>query len=230
MFSRTTTSILIFGAVCAAALGCQRSSPAATGPAAAEERNDNGRLAPIQRIERVITKMERLRLGEMEVPREDGELLRLLVRSIDARHVVEIGTSTGYSALWLCAGLEETDGNLTTFEIDPDRARLARQHFAEAGVTDRVTLILGDAHREVGTLSETIDLVFIDADKDGYLDYLQQLLPLVREGGIIAAHNMNWPRPDPRYISAITTDTSLHTIFLNMDRRGMSVTQKRSPR
>jgi predicted O-methyltransferase YrrM len=167
------------------------------------------------------------RRGMMNVPAEDGRLLRILAESIDARHVVELGTSNGYSGIWFGLALRNTGGKLTTYEIDADRASLARENFKRAGVTGLVTLVEGDAHAEVVKLKEPIDLLFIDADKDGYLDYLNKLLPLVRPGGLIAAHNMNRPSPDPRYVEAITTNPDLETIFLNMHAAGMAVTLKK---
>jgi predicted O-methyltransferase YrrM len=179
------------------------------------------------RILRAIDRMESGHLGVMSVPRADGELLRSLVLGQRAMHVVEIGTSTGYSGLWLLLGLLETGGRLTTFEFDAGRARKAREIFAEAGMADRVVLVEGDAHEKVSTLKAGIDLVFIDADKEGYLDYLKKLLPLVRPGGLVVAHNMQFPRPDPRYLKAVTTDPALSTVFLNMDGPGVGVTQKK---
>ena len=101
----------------------------------------------------------------LNVPVADGKLLRLLTESAGAKNVVEVGTSTGYSGLWLCLALEATGGHLTTFEIDPRRAAQARQHFAEAGVEDLVTIIEGDAHQTLKRWRDPIDLAFIDADK-----------------------------------------------------------------
>jgi predicted O-methyltransferase YrrM len=167
------------------------------------------------------------RRGMMNVPVEDGRLLRLLTETIDAKNVVEIGTSNGYSAIWLCLGLRRTGGKLTTFEIDAGRAALARENFRRAGVEEMVTLIEGDAHEEVARLSEPIDLVFLDADKRGYPDYLNKLLPLVRPGGLIVAHNMVRPAPDPDYLEAITASPGLETLFLNMDSAGVAVTLKK---
>ncbi len=146
------------------------------------------------------------RWGNMNVPVLDGRLLRVLVESINAKHVVEIGTSNGYSGLWLCLALRTTGGKLTTYEIDRRRAALARENFKRAGVDQLVTLVEGDAHVEAPKRSEPIDLLFIDADKGGYPDYLNKLLPLVRPGGLIVAHNMRSPAPDPRYVNAITTN------------------------
>jgi predicted O-methyltransferase YrrM len=105
------------------------------------------------------------RRGMMNVPPEDGRLLRLLTEATGAKNVVEIGTSNGYSALWLCLGLRTTHGKLITFEIDPYRASLARKNFKRAGIEQLVTLIEGDAHKEVIKLKETIDILFLDADK-----------------------------------------------------------------
>ena len=167
------------------------------------------------------------RPGMMNVPVADGRLLRVLTESIGAKHVVEIGTSNGYSGIWLCLALRTTGGRLTTYEIDARRAALARENFKRAGVDEIVTLVEGDAHEEVAKLTEPVDLVFLDADKPGYIDYLNKLLPLVRPGGLIVAHNMVRPAPDPAYIKAITTNPDLETIFLNMQAAGVSVTLKK---
>jgi predicted O-methyltransferase YrrM len=167
------------------------------------------------------------RPGNMNVPIEDGRLLRILAESVNAKHVVELGTSNGYSAIWLCLALRTTGGRLTTYEIDARRAALARANFKRAGVDHLVTLVEGDAHKEVTKLKEPIDLLFIDADKEGYLDYLNKLLPLVRPGGLIVAHNMRRPAPDPKFVEAITTNPDLETVFLNMHAAGVGVTLKK---
>jgi predicted O-methyltransferase YrrM len=167
------------------------------------------------------------RQGMMNVSPEDGRLLRLLTETTEAKHVVEIGTSNGYSAIWICLGLLNTGGTVTTHELDPGRAALARKNFRRAGVDNIVTLVEGDAHREATKLKEQIDILFLDADKPGYIDYLNKLLPLVRPGGLIVAHNMVYPPPDPRYIKAITTNPGLETIFLHMNAAGIGVTLKK---
>jgi caffeoyl-CoA O-methyltransferase len=167
------------------------------------------------------------RRGNMNVPREDGRLLRLLAEASNAKHVVEIGTSTGYSGIWFCLALRTTGGKLTTFEIDHHRAEIARENFKRAGVDKLVTLIEGDAHQELAKLKDPIDIVFIDADKQGYSDYLAKTLPLVRPGGLILAHNMRAPVPDQKFVEAITRNPELETLFLNMDGPGMGVTLKK---
>jgi caffeoyl-CoA O-methyltransferase len=164
--------------------------------------------------------------GMMNVPVEDGRFLRLLAESIGAKQIVEIGTSNGVSGLWQCLALKTTGGKLTTFEIDPERAALARQNFKKAGVDDIVTLIEGDAHEKVAQVQGPVDLCFIDADKEGYTDYLTKLLPKVRPGGLIVAHNITPGMADPKFLAAITTNPNLETVFYQQG-GGVSVTLKK---
>ncbi|UCG58689.1 MAG: O-methyltransferase [Phycisphaerales bacterium] len=163
------------------------------------------------------------RRGMMNVPVEDGRLLRLLTEAVGAKHVIEIGTSNGYSGIWFCLALQKTGGKLTTHEIDSRRASLARENFKRAGVDKLVTLVEGDAHENVTKLKGTIDVVFIDADKEGYTDYLNKLLPLVRPGGLILAHNISPRMADPKFLEAITQNPDLESMLHGQ----MSVTLKK---
>jgi predicted O-methyltransferase YrrM len=166
--------------------------------------------------------------GKHNVSLEDGRLLRLLTEATDAKQVVEIGTANGYSAIWFCLALRNTGGRLTTHEIDAELAALARENFGRAGVDQMVTLVEGDAHEEVTRLRGPIDILFLDADKTGYIDYLDKLLPLVRPGGLVLAHNMQPGMADPRYVDAITSDPDLETIFLHKSLwSGVGVTLKK---
>lgn len=176
-----------------------------------------------KKILAVMDRMVRNSETYLSVPREDGEALWVLTEAAGAKRVAEIGTSTGFSGLWFCMALTATGGHLTTFEIDHHRATEALRHFKEAGVADRVTLIEGDAHENVKKLQGPIDVVFIDADKGGYVDYLQKVLPLVRPGGLILAHNIDMA---PDYVRAITTNPDLQTIFY-MQGAGLGVTLKK---
>ena len=179
------------------------------------------------RILSVLDEVDHHRQGTSSVPREDGRMLRLLAEAVGAKTVVEIGTSNGYSGLWFSLALARTGGHLTTYEIDPGRFELARANFAKAGVDPEITQILGNAHSEVVKLQNPIDILFIDADKTGYLDYLTKLLPLVRPGGLILAHNMASPPPDPAFIKAITTNPELETLFVNMHDQGLGISLKK---
>jgi len=159
---------------------------------------------------------------------EEGRLLRVLTAAAGAKHVVEIGTSNGYTALWFCLALQTTGGKLTTYEIDPYRISMARENFKRAGVSHLVTIVAGDAHKTVTELSEPIDILFIDADKAGYFDYLNKLLTLVRPGGLILAHNTTDLASEMQdYLKAVTTNPALETIFLYKDAGGISVTLKK---
>ena len=142
----------------------------------------------------------------------NGRMLRMLVETTGAKNVVEIGTSTGYSGLWTCLGLRNTGGRMTTFEIDPGRAGQARKHFDEAGVGGLVDIVVGNAHEKLAQVKGPIDLVFLDADKEGYASYLKALLPLVRPGGLITADNIAMA---PEYVKAVTTDPQLETVFFD---------------
>lgn len=175
----------------------------------------------------VLEGMEGRSRGMLSVPRDDGRLLRLLVESTGAKNVVELGTSHGYSAVWMALALQKVGGRLTTFEIDAERAKLARENFKQAGVEKVVTLVEGDAHKEVARVEGPVDVVFLDADKEGYIDYLNQLLPRVRPGGLVVAHNIDPGRADPRYIEAITRNPDLDSVFGNFGAGGVSLTLKK---
>ncbi len=166
--------------------------------------------------------------GMDSVSREEGRLLRLLTEATNAKRVVEIGTSNGHSAIWFCLALRTTGGRLITHEIDPEKVALARDNFKRAGVEELVTIVEGDAHQEVLRLDEPIDILFLDADKSGYIDYLEKLLPLIRPGGLVVADNMSPVMADPRYLEAITSNPDLETIFLHKSYTGgVGVTLKK---
>lgn len=173
-----------------------------------------------KRILEVAESVER----HLNVPREDGRLIRLLAESIGAKTAVEFGTSTGYSGLWFALALRKTGGRLTTYEYDPGRAETARANFKRAGVDSLITVIVGDAHETAKNLKGPIDIVFIDADKEGYRDYLDKVLPHVRPGGLILAHNIGRIGQNPDYMRAVTENPALETIRMNQE---MAVTLKK---
>jgi caffeoyl-CoA O-methyltransferase len=173
--------------------------------------------------------LSRMRQGPRyaNVPTTDGRLLRLLTETINAQRVVEIGMSTGESALWFAIALRATGGTLITHEINPRMIEIARRNFEMAGIDDIITIIEGDAHETVLQHTEPIDILFLDADKEGYIDYLNKLLPLVRPGGLIIAHNMDQRSAHPPFVEAITQNPELETTFLMMQGSGVSVTMKK---
>ena len=183
-----------------------------------------------EKILKVLEEIAQTDNTQLLVALEDARLLRMLAESTGARNVVEIGTYKGYSALWFCLALRNTGGRITTHEINAKNVALAQANFKKAGVEDLVTIVEGDAHETVTKLKGPIDILFMDADKPGFADYLKKLLPLVRPGGLILAHNTtNTGRQMPDYFTAVTTNPNLDSIFLGQQSIGIGVTLKKTP-
>jgi predicted O-methyltransferase YrrM len=178
---------------------------------------------------RILAALEEARKGQRfaNVSEADGRLLRQLTEAVGAKRVVELGTSTGESGLWFAMALRKTGGHLYTHDIDPGRIAVARENFRRAGVDDLITIVEGNAHETAVKDTEPIDILFIDAEKEAYSAYLHELLPLVRPGGLILAHNMRQPPPDPRYIESITTSPELDSSFVLMEGGGIGITLKK---
>jgi predicted O-methyltransferase YrrM len=142
------------------------------------------------RVRKILDEMESKIGRYWSTPRKDAEFLHLMVKATRAVDVLEVGTSQGYSAIWMGLALEETGGRLTTIEIDSKRHNVAEKNVRDAGLAGRITLIRGDAHREIPALKGPFDFVFLDADKDGQMDYFNKLYPKkLAPGGMIAVHN-----------------------------------------
>lgn len=140
----------------------------------------------------------------------EGRLLKMMVAVTGARRVLELGTFTGYSALAMAEALPD-DGRLVTIEKNDEMEQAIRANLPLAPHGARVELMVGDALDVIPTLTDTFDLVFIDADKRLYSDYLELLLPHCRRGALILADNTLWdgkvldpePRPSDRQTRAI---------------------------
>jgi caffeoyl-CoA O-methyltransferase len=120
-----------------------------------------------------------------------GRLLEFLVYALEARSVLEIGTFSGYSALAMAEGLPP-DGRIVTLELDERHADVARRAIAASPYAERIEIILGPALKSLRRLPGPFDFVFIDADKQRYLDYYEAVLPKLSEHGLIAADNTLW--------------------------------------
>lgn len=132
-------------------------------------------------------------LALMQVAPEQGALLTLLVRLCGARRAVEVGTFTGYSAISIARGLAP-GGRLLCCDVSEEWTAIARRYFAKAGVAERIDLVIAPAIETLAALprDETIDFVFIDADKPNYRRYYDELLPRVRPGGLVVFDNVLW--------------------------------------
>ena len=125
------------------------------------------------------------------VDAEVGALLRVLATAIGATRMLEVGTAIGYSGVWL-AGALPTDGMLFTMEVNPERARVARDNFVRAGLANRVSVIVGDAQRMLAKVAGPFDLIFQDGDKRQYSPMLDRLAELLRPGGLLITDNVLW--------------------------------------
>lgn len=125
------------------------------------------------------------------VDAEVGALLRIQATAIGATRILEVGTAIGYSGIWLARALQP-GGMLITIERDPERASEAKANFLRAGVSDRVSVMVGDASRTIAKLSGPFDLIFQDADKQQYGALLDPLLALLRPRGVLMTDNVLW--------------------------------------
>lgn len=141
----------------------------------------------MQIYEQILKQLERTAKHYTNIAPENGKFLSILTRSIHAKYVLEVGTSNGYSAIWFAAALKETSGKLITLENDPIRAQEAQSNLNEAGLDDIVSIRVGNALDEISKCNVTFDLVFLDAEKGEYLQYLNLALPNIRPGGLIIA-------------------------------------------
>ena len=129
--------------------------------------------------------------GGMNVPEADGKALYDIIVKHGYKSALEIGTSNGYSGMWIAWALSKTGGKLITIEIDQQRYREALEYFDKAGLRKFIDARLGDAHELVPALAGSFDFVFCDADKEWYTNYLKAALPKIKVGGCFAAHNVS---------------------------------------
>ena len=231
-----TLSLLVGLVVCGTAMDTWAQGPGRRGPGGPPPgmggQPSSFEASPVakdeaeQKLLTLLEEIPRKQGWKANVPATDGRMLRLLAETIDAKTVVEIGTSNGLSGIWMGLALRKTGGKLITHEYNPQTAAVARENFTQAGLADIVTVVEGDAHQTVSQLKGPIDMLFIDADKSGYVDYLQKLLPLVRPGGLILAHNMVPRMADLDFVKAITTNGELETLFYTAG-GGLAITLKK---
>jgi predicted O-methyltransferase YrrM len=120
-----------------------------------------------------------------------GQFLKMISSMVQPKRILEIGTFTGYSTINLAQGLAD-GGVLHTIDSNIESVEIGKKYFEKAGVKDKIKIHIGNALEVLKTLSETFDLVFIDADKENYLNYYKQIFGKVRAGGIILADNAFW--------------------------------------
>jgi predicted O-methyltransferase YrrM len=166
--------------------------------------------------------------GQLAVSEEDGRFLRVLVGATNARSVLEIGAASGYSAIWIGMGLRQTGGRLTTIEYDPVRAKEAAANIQRAGLSDIVTVVQGDAFKEIPKVRGNFDLVFLDAWKPDYKKFFDMVFPRVSPGGLFLAHNVINKKNDmPDFLAAIEKHPMALNTTVSPGHEGISITYKK---
>ena len=176
--------------------------------------------------------------GRMASGHLQGRLLKMLVRMLRPRSILEVGTFSGYSAIGLAEGLDE-GGMVYTFEINDEQEDFTRPWIEQSAVADKIRFIIGDAVTEAPKLGITFDMAFIDGDKRTYLQTYDAVLPLIRQGGIILADNTLWDghvvdraydhdsqtRGIELFNDAVAADTRVEKVILPL-RDGLTIIRK----
>jgi len=171
----------------------------------------------------------RTRWHEWNVPYQDGKVLHDLILKNHYKRALEIGTSTGHSAVWMAWALSKTGGKLITIEIDEDRYKTALKNFKKAGLEDLIDARLADAHRLVRELKGPFDFVFSDADKEWYVSYFKELEPKLVKGGCFTAHNVTDPFEGTKeFLDYVRGLSNYQTTVDHSSSSGISISYKRS--
>ncbi len=169
--------------------------------------------------------------ADLNIPYQDGKILHDLVVKGNFRKILEIGTSTGHSTIWLAWAAAKTGGRVTTIEIDAERHQSAVDNFKKAGVAAYIDARLGDAHVLVPSFKGPFDFIFCDADKEWYLQYFRDLEPKLTPGGCFTAHNVLW-RGDTgigRFLEYVRGNAKFRTTVERGAGEGISITCRISP-
>jgi len=177
-----------------------------------------------QDVAKVLSSIRSIDSGQLSVSEEDGRFMRVLVVTSGAKHALEIGAAYGYSAIWIGLGLKATGGHLTTVEYDAGRAKAALENIRRAGLSDTVTVISGDAFKEIPKIGGTFDFVFLDAWKPDYRRFFDLVFPRLAPRGLFLAHNVVNKQSEMKdFLSAINDNPALATSIVRPGSEGMSV-------
>ena len=187
------------------------------------------------KIDDILKKLEKQEIFERENPekvvhsekmlaitRDLGLFYNIFLRSANVKKILEIGTSTGYSTIWFADAIrEKNEGEIITIEKDQEKINRAENNFEEAGLRNLIEIKKGDALDIIKELNQEeknfkkFDFVFIDADKERYIQYFDNVIPLLKRGGLIGADNIIWPERFSGYIKPYLDHVKNHPKFLS---------------
>jgi predicted O-methyltransferase YrrM len=184
-------------------------------------------LDPPREAAAVLAEIRARDSGQLAVSEEDGRFLRVLIASSGARRALEIGTASGYSAIWMGLALRQTGGRLITMEYDPARAKEAEANIRRAGLHDVVQVVSGDAFAAIPRLAGTFDFVFLDAWKKDYQRFFDLVFPRLDREGVFLAHNVINKRDEMGdFLRTIGTHPALWTTIVAPSGEGISVSYR----
>lgn len=164
----------------------------------------------------------------LNITPDTGQLLRILVRALRARRILEVGTSSGYSTLWLAWAATETGGHVITLERAADKIALARANFERAELAPWITIREGVALQTLASLDGPFDLIFLDADRPSYLAYADALLPMLKVGGLLVTDNVvSHAHELPAFLARVKNDPTLDSVTVPVG-NGEELTYRRA--
>lgn len=179
-------------------------------------------------IDTILQQIRKADTGQLAVSPEDGQFLRTLAVAKGSTRALEIGSASGYSAIWIGLAMRDTGGRLVTIEYDPARAREAAENVRRAGLSDVVQVIQGDAFAEIPKQQGAFDFVFLDAWKKDYQRFFTMVFPRMTKGGVLLAHNVINKREEmPDFLQTIRTHPDVLTSIVSPAFEGISISVKR---
>lgn len=177
----------------------------------------DGRLSFPNKQQDVLEELEKTQHDFWNVSRASANFLNMLIKISGAKEVIEVGTSNGYSGIWIAKALKETGGNLTTIEYYEKRIVLAQENFKKCEVDDIITIKQGSACEVLEELEGIYDFAFIDANKSEYIKYFDIINPKLKKGGIIAADNItSHPEKVAPFVEKIKSDPNYQVEILDL--------------
>ena len=163
----------------------------------------------------------------LNITPEVGRLLSMLARVLRARRILELGTSNGYSTIWLAWAASATGGHVTTVEAAPHKIAMARDNLARAGLAGRVTVREGRILDVLPTITAPVDMILLDADRPSYMAYFETLLRILRVGGLLVTDNVvSHPADVAEFLGALRAHPWVETVTLPVG-SGVELTYKR---